>query len=122
MLYGLIVGFVIYRNLTLKDMWEVLASMTSVTAVVFLILATATILSWVLTSEQIPQQLASAVLAISENKYLVLLFINILLLVVGCFMDQTAALIILGPVLAPLAIGVGVHPMQFGIIMCITSV
>ncbi len=121
-LYGLLVGFFIYRNLKFRDLYEVLENMTSVTAVVFLILATAAILSWLLASEQIPQQIAAGVLSITKNKYLVLLFINILLLIVGCFMDQTAALIILGPVLAPLAIGVGVHPMHFGIIMCLNLV
>jgi len=121
-LYGLIVGFFIYRNLTLRDLWEVLESMTRVTAVVFLILATAAILSWFLAAEQIPQQVASGVLDLTSNKYMVLLFINIILLVVGCFMDQTAALIILGPVLSPLALGVGVHPMHFGIIMCLNLV
>lgn len=120
--YGLIVGFFIYRTLKLKDIWEILANMTSVTAVVFLILATAAILSWLLAAEQIPQQVAAFVLSFTENKYAVLLFMNILLLIVGCFMDQTAALIILGPVLAPLAIEVGVHPLHFGIIMCLNLV
>lgn len=121
-LYGLIVGFVIYRNIKIKDLWGIFSNMAFVTAIVFLILATAAILSWLLAAEQIPQQVAALVLSITQNKYLVLLSMNILLLVVGCFMDQTAALIILGPVLTPLALSVGVHPLHFGIIMCLNLV
>jgi len=121
-LYGLLVGFIIYRNLKIKDLWGIFSNMASVTAIVFLILATAAIVSWMLAAEQIPQQVAALVLSVTQNKYLVLLLINVLLLLVGCFMDQTAALIILGPVLTPLALKVGVHPLHFGIIMCLNLV
>jgi tripartite ATP-independent transporter DctM subunit len=121
-LYGLIVGFVIYRNLKFRDLWGILSNTSFVTAIVFIILGTAAILSWLLAAEQVPQKVAATVLSITENRYLVLFFINILLLLVGCFMDQTAALIILGPVLTPLALGVGVHPLHFGIIMCLNLV
>jgi tripartite ATP-independent transporter DctM subunit len=120
--YGLVVGFFVYRNLKIRDLWEMLAKMTHTTSIVFLILATAAILSWLLAAEQIPQKVASLVLSATTNKYLILLFINLLLLFVGCFMDQTAALIVLGPVLAPLAIKIGVHPLHFGIIMCLNLV
>jgi len=63
--------------------------MTLVTAVVFIILSTAAIFGWLLASEQIPQKVATLILNLTTNKYLVLLIINILLLIVGCFMDQT---------------------------------
>ena len=96
--------------------------MTSVTAVVFIILSTAAIFGWLIASEQIPQKVGSLIFAISRNKYIVLLIINFILLIVGCFMDQTAALIILAPVLAPLAQKVGVHPLHFGMIMCLNLV
>ncbi|MBD3306415.1 TRAP transporter large permease subunit [candidate division KSB3 bacterium] len=121
-LYGLVVGFVVYRNIKFRDLWGILSNMSFVTAIVFIILGTAAILSWLLAAEQVPQKVAAAVLSVTENRYLVLFFINILLLLVGCFMDQTAALIILGPVLTPLALGVGVHPLHFGIIMCLNLV
>lgn len=96
--------------------------MTHTTSIVFLVLATASILSWLLTSEQIPQRITSLVLSFTTNKYLVLLSINLLLLLIGCFMDQTATLIILAPVLAPLANQIGVHPLHFGIILCLNLV
>lgn len=120
--YAFIVGFFVYRNLKLKDLWECLGNMTFVTAVVFLILATAAIFGWLLASEQIPQKVAGLILSISDNKYFVLLIINCVLIIVGCFMDQTAALIILAPVLGPLAHQVGVHPLHFGIVMCLNLV
>jgi tripartite ATP-independent transporter DctM subunit len=120
--YGLLVGFFVYRNLKISDLWDVLTKMTHTTSIVFLILATAAILSWLLAVEQIPQKMVNLVFSLTTNKYLVLLLINLLLLIVGCFMDQTAALIVLGPVLAPLAIQIGVHPLQFGMIMCLNLV
>ena len=92
------------------------------TAVVFIILSTAAIFGWLIASEQLPQKVASLILNLTNNKYLVLLIINILLLIVGCFMDQTAALIILAPVLAPLAYKVGVHPFHFAMIMILNLV
>jgi tripartite ATP-independent transporter DctM subunit len=121
-IYGIFVGFFVYRNLKVKDLWELLAKMAHTTSVVFLILATAAILSWLLAAEQIPQKTASLVLYVTTNKFLILLFINILLLFVGCFMDQTAALLILAPVLAPLANQINVHPLHFGMIMCLNLV
>jgi len=120
--YGLLIGFFVYRNLMIQDLWEILSKMAHTTSIVFLILATAAILSWLLSVEQIPQKVANLVLTVTMNKYLILLFVNILLLFIGCFMDQTAALIVLGPVLAPLAIKIGVHPLQFGMIMCLNLV
>jgi len=121
-IFALVIGFAVYRNINLKDLWNSLCDMTLVTAVVFIILSTAAIFSWLLASEQVPQILSNFVLALTTNKYLVLLIINVVLLIVGCFMDQTAALLILAPVFAPLAYQVGVHPLHFGIIMILNLV
>jgi tripartite ATP-independent transporter DctM subunit len=121
-IYGVFVGFFVYRNLKTKDLWPILAKMSHTTSIVFLILASAAILSWLLAAEQIPQKAADLVLSVTTNKYLILLFMNLLLLFVGCFMDQTAALLILGPVLAPLSNQIGVHPLHFGMIMCLNLV
>jgi tripartite ATP-independent transporter DctM subunit len=120
--YGLLVGFFVYQNLKVRDLWDIFAKMTHTTSIVFLLIAAASILSWLLAVEQIPQKLSNLVLSVTTNKYLILLFINLLLLFVGCFMDQTAALLVLGPVLAPLSIQVGLHPLQFGTIMCLNLV
>jgi tripartite ATP-independent transporter DctM subunit len=120
--YGLLIGVFVYRNFKIRDLGDVLVKMTHTTSIVFLILATAGVLSWLLASEQIPRKVVNLVFSITTDKYLILLFMNLLLLLVGCFMDQTAALIVLGPILAPLSINIGVHPLHFGIIMCLNLV
>ncbi len=118
-LYALIVGFFIFKNLKLRDIPEILYEMVKSSGTVFIILSAAAILGWILASEQIPEMIATTILSISQNKYAVLLIINLILLVLGMFMDMTAALIILGPILHPLAVSVGIHPLHFGIIMVV---
>ncbi|WP_457552582.1 TRAP transporter large permease [Desulfobacula sp.] len=118
-LYALIIGFFVYRNIHLKDLYSMLCTMTRSSGIAFIVLSTAGIFIWLLTTEQIPQQIAEFVLSVTTNKYIVLLIINIILLFVGCFMDSIPALIILGPVFAPLAMHIGVHPLHFGTIMCL---
>jgi tripartite ATP-independent transporter DctM subunit len=86
---------------------------------VFVILSAAAILGWVLASEQVPELIGAKILSISGNKYVALLIINIILLIIGMFMDMTAVVIILGPILHPLAVGLGIHPLHFGIIMIV---
>ena len=118
-LYALVIGFFVYRNITLKDLYTMLCAMTRSSGIAFIVLSTAGIFIWLLTTEQIPQQIAEFVLSVTTNKYLVLLIINLILLFVGCFMDSIPALIILGPVFTPLAMKIGVHPLHFGTIMCL---
>ncbi len=118
-LYALIVGFFIFKNLKLKDIPELLFEMVRNSGSVFIILSAASILGWILANEQIPEMIGSLILNVSQNKYIVLLIINAILIVLGMFMDMTAALIILGPILHPLAVSVGVHPLHFGIIMVV---
>lgn len=118
-LYALIVGFFIFKNLKLKDIPELLFEMVRNSGSVFIILSAASILGWILANEQIPEMIGTLILNVSQNKYIVLLIINAILLIMGMFMDMTAALIILGPILHPLAVSVGVHPLHFGIIMVV---
>jgi len=118
-LYALIIGFFVYRNIGLKDLYSMLCTMTRSSGIAFIVLSTAGIFIWLLTTEQVPQQIAGFVLSVTTNKYLVLLIINLILLFVGCFMDSIPALIILGPVFTPLAMQIGVHPLHFGTIMCL---
>ena len=118
-LYALVIGFFVYKNLELKDIPKSLYEMVKSSGNVFIILSSAAILGWILTNEQIPQLVGSMILNITENKFLVLLLINVFLLILGMFMDMTAALIILGPILHPLAVELGVHPLHFGIIMIV---
>lgn len=118
--YAFIVGFFVFKTLKLKDLPELLEQTARTTGVVFLIIGSASILGWILASERVPEQIAQAFLNISHNKYVILLLINILMLIVGMFMDIAAALVILGPILHPLAVSVGVAPIHFGIIMVLS--
>ena len=117
--FAIFLGIVVYRELTFKELFKIFCYNARLLGVIGLCLSSASVLAWILASEQIPQMIANFFLSITDNKYLILLFINLLLIVVGMFMDITAALIILGPILAPLAISVGVDPLHFGIMMCI---
>ena len=119
-LYAMIVGFFIFRTLTVKDFWLALKGAFRTIGVVLVIVSTGSVLAWLLAVDHVPEQMAVIFTMLGgNNKYLILLIVNVLLLIVGMFMDITAALIILAPVLAPLAVNLGVNPLQFGVMMCI---
>lgn len=115
-LYAFLLGLA-YRTLRWADCKEVLTSSGVTTAVLLLIIGTANIFSWVLTAEQIPTRMAQGLLAITENPYLILLLINLLLVFVGMFLEGGAAIIILAPTLLAVATQVGIDPLHFGMIM-----
>ncbi len=115
--YALFLGGVVYRSLTLRDLYEMLARTALITGVIFLIIASASILGWWMTFEQIPQAIAAGLLSISENPQTVIAMILLLLLVIGMFMDINAALIILAPVLAPLTASIGMDPVHAGVMI-----
>lgn len=117
--YALFLGLVVYRNLSWKDLYQLLYKNSITVGVIAVIISGASILAWLLAMQQIPQMVAEIFLSITQNKYMILLLINIFLLFVGMFMDITSSLLILGPILAPLAIQLGVNPLHFGIMMCV---
>ena len=117
--YALFLGFVLYRNLTIKDLYLLLLKNSVMLGIIILILSSAAVIAWLMAIEQIPQMVAGFFTSITDNKYVILLLINVLMIVVGMFMDITASLIILGPILAPLAINLGVDPLHFGTMMCV---
>ena len=97
--YAFIAGFFVFKTLKIRDIPELLEQTARTTGVVFLIIASASILGWILASERVPEQIAQTFLSVSNNKFFILLMINILMLIVGMFMDIAAALVILGPIL-----------------------
>ena len=115
--YGLVVGFFVTKRLSIKDLPEMLLSSAIHTGVILLIVSTAAVFSWLMATEKLPQQIANIIMSVSSNRYVVLAMINIFLLFVGCFMDQAASLIILVPILLPIAKHLDIHPIQFGIIV-----
>lgn len=120
--YALVVGLFIYRDLHLKDLPKIFIDSMIATASIELLVGIANLFAWILTREQVPQMVASGILSLTSNKYLVLLLVNLLLLFVGTFMDTTVAIIILMPILLPVATSVGVDPIQFTLIVVLNLV
>ena len=116
-LYAFICGAFIHRELDAKGMFKAIATSCCTTGTVMVILACATGFSKVLTVEQVPQLVTQALLEITDSKIILLILINIMLLIVGCFMDQTPAILILAPILLPVAVSLGLDPVHFGLIM-----
>jgi len=112
-IYATIVGVLFYRELSLKAIPKIVVDSAVSSAAILVLVGFANVFGWILVSERIPQMIASAVLTITENKFLVILLINLLLLFVGMFMETIAALIILFVPLLALAQGVGVEPLHF---------
>jgi len=118
--YALIVSIFIYKELKWSDMLNVLVNTVRGTAVVMLVCGAATAAAYYITTAQIPVMLAELLLSLSgQNWGLFMLFVNILLLMVGCVMDLTPALLILGPMLMPLAAQYGLDPVYFGVVMIV---
>lgn len=120
--YALIVGLVVYKDLHVKQLPKIFIDSMVATAAVELLVGLANLFAWILTREQVPQMVAHGILSLTSNKYIVLLLINILLLFVGTFMDTTVAIIILTPILLPVATSVGVNAIQFTLIMVLNLV
>lgn len=118
--YAFIVGIVFYKAINLKNISKILTQATVTTSTIMFILATAGLFSWVLTIENIPQQVAQTITSISDNPMVFLVAVVLLLLIVGMFMETNASIIILAPILAPVALEVGVDPVHFGIVMIVT--
>jgi TRAP-type C4-dicarboxylate transport system permease large subunit len=115
-LYALVLAF-IYREMTIKDLPDVILRSVKTTAFVLLLVATCIGLSWIMAYENIPQNVSEALLALSDNKFVILLIINLILLFVGVFMDMTPAVLIFTPIFLPIVTNLGLEPVHFGIIM-----
>ncbi|MHA6279681.1 TRAP transporter large permease [Salinimicrobium sp. CAU 1759] len=115
-LYCLILSF-INRELKLSDLHGVFLSSVGTTAIVMLLIATSMSMSWVMSYENIPQAVSDALLSLSDNIFVILLIINLLLLFVGTFMDMTPAVLIFTPIFLPVVTELGVDPVHFGLMM-----
>lgn len=118
-LYGLIVGVFVYKELNLKRLYDSCVESANMSSVIIMLMAMATIFGNVMTLESIPQQIAQLILQITENPIVIILLINILLLWIGTFMEALAAIVILTPILLPLALQIGMNPIHFGVIIVV---
>lgn len=114
--YSLILSF-IYRALKPKDLPKILLDSARMTAIVIFMIGVSSIMSWVMAFTNIPQIIANALLSITSSKIIILLIMNVILLVIGTFMDPTPAVLIFTPIFLPMAESFGMHPVQFGIMI-----
>ncbi|MFI3174474.1 MAG: TRAP transporter large permease [Bacillota bacterium] len=119
--YCILVGTLIYRQLKPEHIWPILKETVYGTSSVVLIIVSAAVFGYYLNWERIPQLITSGLLDITQNKYVMLMLINLLLLVLGMFLEGGAALIILAPLLVPVVTQLGVNPVHFGLI-CIVNI
>ncbi|UXH43347.1 TRAP transporter large permease [Rossellomorea vietnamensis] len=117
--YAFIINKFVYKDMDWKDIPESFLRAGKMTAMVVFIIAAANLFGWLLTAEQIPQQLTQLVTSISDNKLLILLMFNIIFFIAGCFLNASAAITILTPLLLPIAMGVGIDPVFFGVVMVV---
>lgn len=115
-LYALILAL-IYKEITIKSLPDIILQSVKTTAIVLLLVATCIGLSWIMAYENIPQNVSSGLMGISDNPIVILLLINLILLFVGVFMDMTPAVLIFTPIFLPIVTGMGIDPIHFGIIM-----
>lgn len=115
--YSFIVGKFVYKELKIKDVFPIFKQVFRQTAQVTIIISAAAVLGWLMTKEQIPAALSSALLSVTDNKVVLLLLVNAILLVLGCFMETTAIVLLMTPVLLPLMNALGVNPIHFGVFM-----
>ena len=115
--YSLIIGLFVHRELNFRDMLEVTKRSCETTATILVVIGCATGFSKVLTLGRIPTTVATLLTTMTDSKVLILLLINLLLLLVGCFMETVCAIMILAPILFPVVTALGVDPIHFGIIM-----
>ena len=115
--WAIILGIFLYRSLSMKQFYKVTMDTIETTAGVLLIVGAASLFGWVLTTTRLTEYAAEALLSYTNNRYVILLLINILLLVIGCFLEPIASISILVPVLMPIIPKVGIDPVHFGVMM-----
>lgn len=117
--YAFICGAFIYREFNIKEMFATIGNACNTTGTTMVIIGCATAFTKILTIEKIPGAITNGIINFTDNKILILLLINVLLLIVGCFMDTTPAMMVLAPILLPIAMQFGVDPIHFGIVMVV---
>ncbi|MCL4143263.1 UNVERIFIED_CONTAM: hypothetical protein GTU68_024291 [Idotea baltica] len=115
-IYALLIGIFVYKKLSFRNIQVVILDSMKTSASLMVLVGFANLFGWILITERLPQWISSEILGITQNKYLVLLLINILLIFVGTFMETIAALLILFPILLKVALTVGVDPIHFAVI------
>lgn len=114
--YALILS-ICYKSINLKSLWKIIVDSAKMSGMVVFLIGVSNILGWVMAFTQIPDAVATALLGLTSNKYVILLIMNVILLVAGTFMDVTPAILIFTPLFLPICRGFGMDPIQFGLIL-----
>ena len=114
--YSLILSFC-YKSMTLKKLWNIIVDSAKTSGMVVFLIGVSNILGWVMAFMQIPEAVAAALLGLTDNKYVILLIMNVILLIVGCFMDPTPAVLIFTPIFLPIVQTWGMSAVHFGLMM-----
>ncbi|OXS79322.1 TRAP transporter large permease [Domibacillus enclensis] len=117
--YAFVVGVFVYREITWRNLVEIFSKSAITTSIIMIIIANAGMFGWILTREQVPQKVAAFFTSFSDSPVVFLALINVLLLFVGMFFETSAAIIILAPLLTPIAITLGIDPIHFGMIVIV---
>lgn len=118
--YAILIGFVFYRNLTLRKVWGALVTTVRLSGVVFFLLATSAVLGWFVTRSGIARDASAIITTFSDVAFVQIMMVCLLLLVIGTIMDVLPALVVVGPVLVPAMTGLGFDPLHFAIVMIVT--
>jgi tripartite ATP-independent transporter DctM subunit len=115
--YALIIGVFVLRELSFRDVVRVFLETARETSIIAFVVAASTLYGWVLMRSGLTIRIAEGLLTVSKSPLVILLIINVFLLIVGCFLDSTVAILILGPILMPVITKVGLDPVHFGVVM-----
>ena len=116
-IYSFVLSVLFYREVKWNELPGILLKTVETTAIVMLLIGTSKAMSWILSYENIPQTISATLIGLTESKVIILLIINMILLVVGTFMDMTPAVLIFTPIFLPVAVQLGIDPIHFGIMM-----
>ena len=116
-IYAFILSVFVYKSIKLSEIKDILVNAAVTTTIVMLIIGASSVLSFVLSFTGLPQAISNLMLGVSDNKIVILLMINVILLIVGTFMDMAPALLIFTPIFLPVITAIGMDPIQFGVMM-----
>lgn len=116
--YALVVGFFVYRKLSVRNLYEVVVESAKTIGAIMFMLFMVMMISRIFIMEDVPQQFLKIILSVTDNKYLILLFVNLFLIIIGMLMDDVSATLLCGPLLLPTMVAIGVSPVQFAAILC----
>ncbi|QCD44539.1 TRAP transporter large permease [Campylobacter mucosalis] len=117
--YALIISLFVYRDIKIKDLWSICLESALTTAMIFFIIANAVVFAYLLTSEQIPKSISDSIMAANIGKIGFLIIVNILLFIMGQFMEPSSVVMIMVPLLLPIALELGIDPVHFGILLIV---